>query len=518
MTLKEDPVFPATRPICIFETPLARRATLYVLIAAGLLLTSACSDQTAPRTPGSEPEAAILSALPVAPSDLIATAISSSQIKLVWRDNATSETGFEIHRSTAGPDGLFTLLAKTGANVTSYSNTGLIESKRYCYKVRAVGGTTLQPQYSGFSNISCAKTTRSFISVNADYSHTCGASLAGAIYCWGANDYGKLGDGTTTQRLIPVRAAGSLSLGRMSTGTLHTCGLSSQAIAYCWGFNNTGGLGDGTVTLQRLTPVAVAGGHSFTLLSGGHGTTCGVTTTGIGYCWGYNKYGQVGDGTTSQRATPKLVTGGLSFSSMSVGGMGGALGFLEGQHTCGVTTSGSAYCWGYNGYGRLGDGTATNRLKPVKVSGGLTFASISAGANHTCGVTSTNRAYCWGDGYFGQGGDGTGFSHSTPTLVAGGLSFASVSAGGNQTCGLTTNGRAYCWGSNVYGQLGDGTTTQRRTPVAVSGGRTFVGISTGGYHTCAIAAGGVAYCWGHNGQGRLGDGTTIDRYTPTRVR
>jgi alpha-tubulin suppressor-like RCC1 family protein len=439
--------------------------------------------------------------------------MSSTRINLAWRDNATSETGFEIHRSTAGSGGPFTLLARRGANVTSYSNTGLSPSKRYCYKVRAVGGTTLQPQYSAFSNTSCASTPRSFISVSADDNHACGVT-ATATYCWGANDYGKLGDGTTIQRLTPVRAAGNLSLASASTGTLHTCGLTPKHSAYCWGFNGTGGLGDGTTTLQRLTPVPVSGNHSFAALSGGHGSTCGVTTTGVAYCWGYNKYGQLGDGTTTQRSTPRLVSGGLSIVNISVGGMGRALGLLEGQHTCAVAAGGAAYCWGYNGYGRLGDGTFTNRLRPVRVKGGLTFTSVSAGANHTCGVTTAGRAYCWGDGY---AIDGTGNSYPTPKLVAGGLSFTSVSAGGIHTCGLTTGGVAYCWGTNNNGQLGDGTTNQRLTPVAVAGGLRFIGISAGGYYTCAVTGEGIAYCWGSNVQGALGDGTTTDRYRPTRV-
>lgn len=355
----------------------------------------------------------------------------------------------------------------------------------------------------------------SFASVSADYHHSCGVTATGATYCWGANDNGQLGDGSTSQRLTPVRVAGGVSFATLATGVVHTCGLMAAGSAYCWGNNEVGQVGDGTTT-QRGTPTRVTGDLSFSVLSAGFGSTCGVATTGTAYCWGYNINGQLGDGTTTSRLTPVPVAGGVSFAGISVGGMGGALAFLEGQHTCAVTAAGAAYCWGYNGYGRLGDGTTTSRLTPVPVAGDLSFTMVTAGANHTCGLT-TEGTYCWGDGYGGQIGDGTGSDRWTPARVASGVTFVSLSAGGIHTCGLTAEGAAYCWGSNNYGQLGDGTTTQRVTPVAVAGGVSFAGISVGGYHTCGVTAAGAVYCWGHNGDGRLGDGTTTDRHTPTPV-
>ena len=146
---------------------------------------------------------------------------------------------------------------------------------------------------------------------------------------------------------------------RVSAGGAHTCGVTSGGAAYCWGSNGDGELGDGT-TADRLSPVPVAGGVSFAAVSAGDGgDTCGVPAGGAAYCWGYNYFGQLGDGTTTNRSSPVLVTGGVSFAAVSAG--------PGGDFTCGVTSGGAVYCWGYNGNGELGDGTTTNQSSPVLV-------------------------------------------------------------------------------------------------------------------------------------------------------
>ena len=233
--------------------------------------------------------------------------------------------------------------------------------------------------------------------------------------------------------------------------------------------------------------------------------TCGLTVTGNAYCWGFNDFGQLGDGSTTGSLTPVLVSGGIRFSSINT----------KGGHTCGVTSMGDAYCWGENFRGQLGDGTTINRLTPVLVSGGLSFASVSTAYSETCGVTTAGDAYCWGENFHGQLGDGTTINQLTPVPVAGGLTFASLSAGAT-TCGVTTTGAAYCWGRN-HDQLGDGTTNRSLMPRPVAGGLSFASLRTAGWHTCGLTAAGDAYCWGNNGVGQLGDGTTNRSLTPVLV-
>ena len=354
-----------------------------------------------------------------------------------------------------------------------------------------------------------------FTSVGTGFFYTCGLTATSDVYCWGRNFYGQLGDGTSTGSPTPVLVSGGLGLTSLSVGTNTACGITTARDAYCWGENFTGQLGDGTDAV-RLAPVLVTGDLSFVSVSAGDAHSCGITTAGDAYCWGA---GRLGDGTAAGSLTPVRVSGTLEFASVSTGG----------AHTCGLTTGGDAYCWGENGEsrgylfgsGQLGDGTTSNRLTPVPVSGGFRFASLSLGFTYTCGVTSTGDAYCWGRNRHGQLGDGTTVGRLTPTLVSGSLSFASVSPNLGfplHTCGVTTTGDAYCWGDNSLGQLGDGTTVDRLTPALVSGGLRFVAVSPGaGGHTCGVTTSREVYCWGSNGNGQLGDGTTNGSPTPVRV-
>jgi alpha-tubulin suppressor-like RCC1 family protein len=345
---------------------------------------------------------------------------------------------------------------------------------------------------------------------------TCGVTTDNLAYCWGYNGSGALGDGTTTDRLIPVAVAGTLRFRQVDAGTFHTCAVTTDDRAYCWGSNRFGALGDGT-TDTRLQPVAVVGGHQFRQVDAGQYHTCGRTTDNRVYCWGNSGSGQLGNGTNTGPETcdfnacstrPVPVVGALAFRQISAGG----------NHTCGVTTEDRAYCWGDNAYGQIGDSsTAVRRLKPSPVAGARQFRQVDAGLYHSCAVNTGDRAFCWGNGRSGQIGDGKPYLRFWPRRVAGGLYFARVSTEGFHTCGETTQNRAYCWGDNAYGQLGDGTTTRRLTPVAVAGGLFFSQVSAGYGWTCGRTPATVAYCWGYNAEGELGDGTTTRRLRPVPV-
>ncbi len=345
-----------------------------------------------------------------------------------------------------------------------------------------------------------------FVRVSAGAEYTCGVTVVGFAYCWGANVAGQLGDGTTDQRVTPTPVGGSLTFVRVSASAQDTCGVTTDSIAYCWGANMEGELGIGTLA-QRFTPTPVVGGLKFVDVSVGGLHSCGVTPDYVAYCWGGNARGQLGDGTTTAQFTPTRVTGALSIAQVSAGT----------YHTCGVTTGGVTYCWGSNSNGELGDGTLVDRLTPTAVQGNLTLVHVSAADAYSCGLTAGNEAYCWGFNGAGQLGDGTTQQRLEPTPVAGGLRFAQLSAWYAHACGATTGGAAYCWGYNGYGRLGDGTTDQHLQPAAVSGSLTFVAVSTGFAHTCSVTTARTAYCWGWNASGQVGDGTTAQRMLPTRV-
>jgi hypothetical protein len=414
------------------------------------------------------------------------------------------------------------------AAVADISSTGLLSAftvgtaliRAACGGVVGEATVTVVPVPSGLV----------FASVSTYTWHTCGLTTAGAAYCWGRNDDGGLGDGTTSSSVTPVAVAGGLTFAAVGAGDQYTCGVTSIGAVYCWGGNYWGQLGVGAVESApqkcgpqwcSTTPVAAVGGHTFPAVNVGEAGVCGLTTSGAPYCWGKPTWGSP-------------AAGGLTFSVLSVGGMNGA--------GCGVTTTGAAYCWGANTHGQLGTGSTTGPEQcfdhsvqprvyfpcstvPVPVAGGLRFAQVDIATDFACGLTSSGKAYCWGNNSSGQLGTGTTITSASPVAVAGGLTFVALSVGYYQACGLTLSGAAYCWGDNSYGQLGNGTTTGPQlcgswpcslTPSLVAGGLTFATLSAKG-DVCGVTTSGVAYCWGWNGEGELGDGTTTSSSVPVKV-
>jgi alpha-tubulin suppressor-like RCC1 family protein len=200
-----------------------------------------------------------------------------------------------------------------------------------------------------------------FQSIVAGTDFTCALTPAGRAWCWGLGRDGELGNGLAANSLVPVEVSGGLTFRSLAASGQSVCGLTIDGAAFCWGSNLFGTLGDGTGylvdgVLQRPSPVAVVGGHTFAALAAGFETMCGVSPTGLGYCWGYNN-GVVGDGTIVHRAVPTLVAGGLTWRSISPG-----TGFA-----CGVTTADAVFCWGSNTEGELGDGSLLPHLTPQPV-------------------------------------------------------------------------------------------------------------------------------------------------------
>ena len=344
-----------------------------------------------------------------------------------------------------------------------------------------------------------APTNTSFVRLIGGGSHSCGATGAGEVFCWGSNSAGQLGDNSTTQRLTPRRVQTTLRFSSLAAGASHTCaiGLSGSASS-CWGSGQFGQLGNGA-TSNAVTPTPISGGITWTALTAGDNHTCGIATSGVAYCWGQGGSGQLGTGQTTNQTAPTAVQGNNRFTIIAAGG----------SNTCAVTDTGVTMCWG----GRFG-------LTPTTIGGGLQFVDLRLGANHVCGLIANGTAYCWGANQSGQLGTGGTSDSPVPVAVQTNLRFGVIAPGENFTCGLVADGSAYCWGANTDGQLGVGlASTIQLTPVRVAGGFGFSGLRTGARHTCGIALGtNAALCWGLNSSGQLGDGSTSTSNTPVSVR
>ncbi len=243
----------------------------------------------------------------------------------------------------------------------------------------------------------------------------CGVTFSDKTVCWGSNQYGQLGVDPLQlpfSRVPVVVPTGGVVFRQVLTGSGHTCALTAAKVAYCWGLNDNGQLGDGTSGNFRNSPTLVTGGLTFNQLSTGNGSTCGVTPLHVAYCWGVNTSGGLGDGTRDRRLVPTKVAGGHSFVAVAAGWF----------YTCGTDASDKAFCWGDNTYGQIGDGTfgpSNDRLVPKAVAGGLVWSRLNTNFDHTCGIIKAQRAYCWGDNGSGQIGDGTRTRRPKPTAVAG---------------------------------------------------------------------------------------------------
>ena len=340
---------------------------------------------------------------------------------------------------------------------------------------------------------------------------SCALTLSNAVQCWGINNFGQLGDGTRVNRAQPAPVVGLGSgIASLSAGGAHACALTNAGAVFCWGANTQGQLGDGT-TVSRDVPALVVGLESGVQnIALGEVHSCAQLASGALRCWGANIRGEIGDGTFERRLVPTALSVQLeNVTNLAAGG----------YRTCAGTADGRLHCWGSNSSGELGDGTRIVRANPTMVSGLSGSASqVDMAARNTCVRNSLGRAQCWGNNFQGTLADGHQAFRRVPTETAfADTAVSSVSAAldGDHSCALDSNGNVRCWGENTYGQLGDGTTVPRSSPVFVAAGMS--SVQAGATHSCALSIEGAVRCWGDNSRGQLGDGSNIQSNEPIQV-
>jgi alpha-tubulin suppressor-like RCC1 family protein len=305
----------------------------------------------------------------------------------------------------------------------------------------------------------------------------------------------------------------SSDLTDVSVGLAHACGLTRSGGAVCWGENRDGQLGTGSGPARATpAPVPIPGGESIRQVTAGGDHSCALTASGKAFCWGKNSFGQLGDGTQGNKAAPVAVRTTATFRAISAGS----------THTCAIGTDNAVYCWGDDFSGAVGVGLNERVPEPANIDKGrYAFTSVYAGRNSTCALTAQGEAYCWGENRYAQVGVGS-MNDRQPIgkKVQRDVRFTSLALGARHVCGLSLGGELFCWGDNVSGQLGNGTSGERRglmVPTEVQTSTRFSSIGAGASHTCAVAQDGGVYCWGDNSGKQLGALTDAKVVAPTRL-
>ena len=341
------------------------------------------------------------------------------------------------------------------------------------------------------------------------YYHTVAARSDGTVWSWGNDSFNELGYSTNNKLLQPVAAQfGAVS--SASSGFSHTVVLKPDGTLWTMGSNGSGQLGIGASDSGEHQVIAQPQpGTQWISAAAGGNHTAAVRSDGTLWTWGYNFYGQIGDGTTTQRNSPVQVGSDNNWASVACGY----------NFTVGLRTDGTVWAWGYNSDGEIGNGTTSSagQFTPLQVGSASDWASITCGYYHVLATKQNGTLWSWGYNLYGQIGNGSTTNQTTPVQIGAAATWRSVSAGYAHSLATRNDGTLWAWGHNGFGQLGDGTTTQRTTPVQVGTGTNWQSVAGGTYHSYATKLDGSLWSWGYDFYNQLGDGGSTNRSSPTRV-
>jgi alpha-tubulin suppressor-like RCC1 family protein len=360
----------------------------------------------------------------------------------------------------------------------------------------------------------------------------------GTVWTWGANFNGKLGIGDTNpvRMSIPVEVHDPGNVSYLNSvqaimgGEVHNVALKADGTVWSWGYNAFGQLGNGT-TNDAWLPVQTGLGASPPLtnvikLGGRPYFTLAVKSDGTVWAWGMNRYGQMGNGTVNPLPGPQVIVPGLVSNSWPGGAINSPMQVTCGyQFSAALLTNGTVWTWGGGSHGELGDGPIITNYVPVRVPGLTNITAISAGWFHILALKSDGTVWDWGNNANGELGDGTTINRSNAVQVLNVSNIVVVSGGDGHSSALAADGTVWKWGLNDLGELGNGTTNAVANPFPAkiltdkfgNGFSNLVLVSARDYHNIAVKADGSVWMWGANDQGQCGDGTTNDDWRPAPV-
>ncbi|NOU81574.1 hypothetical protein GC101_22180 [Paenibacillus sp. LMG 31459] len=337
------------------------------------------------------------------------------------------------------------------------------------------------------------------ISVAAGGSHSLAVKQDGSVWAWGANDYSQLGNGTTTNSSKPIQVNNLANMKAVAAGRNHSIGVKQDGTVWVWGDNSNGQMGDGTTSFNSA-PVQVSGLSNVIAVEAGNDQSYAIKQDGSVWGWGYSVL-------STKVLTPLPVSGLSNVKAVST----------KGHHSLALKQDGTVWGWGYNVNGQLGNGTTDSSSTPVQVSGLTNVIAIAAGTTHSLALKQDGTVWAWGSNSFGEFGIGTTTSSSTPILVSGLNKVTEIFAGDGYSTAIRYDGTVWAWGYNHLGQTGNGSTGIRKTPVQLNGMSNIISTTAGASHSLAVKQDGTVWSWGNNEYAQLGDGSYNDHYTPIQV-
>lgn len=342
----------------------------------------------------------------------------------------------------------------------------------------------------------------------AEYStHTCATRTDGTLWCWGNNNQGQLGIGSTNSRHNPTRVGTDDDWSSVSAGYWNTCAIRTDGSIWCWGTDWGAPTGGEWPPPSNLSPTRVGTQNNWTSISAGAVHNCATDNSNALWCWGRNNDGQIQLNGSGQYPSP-----------YQLGDFGHAPIDINGNHSCGIDNASNFYCSGSNSHGQLGNGEEGQFNSDTHLDETGAWQTLSAGIENTCAIQINGSLWCWGRAENGITGPGS-TNQTTPIQLGDStLDWEKISVNRNHACAIRSDASLWCWGRNEIGEVsfndidGSNITAPRKY-----GSDTWETISVGFRYTCAINTDGELWCWGLNSNGQLGDGTTTDRSDPVQV-